>query len=157
MDLKIIFKIEKNIEIITKLNKYVHDFHVKNHPNIFNPYDYNIIYEVIKDMLSQDNVYSIIVYNDLDPIGYSLLTEREYKQKIFKSDHKSIYIDQMCIINEYQNKGIGAKLIKFIKKFCLEKNIKRLELSVWVDNYKAINFYKKIGFENYLNNMKIDL
>ena len=40
-----------------------------------------------------------------------------------------------------------------IKEFANDQGYNRIELSVCNDNKIAIDFYKKMGFENYLNNM----
>jgi ribosomal protein S18 acetylase RimI-like enzyme len=155
--MNIIIKLEKNIEVITKLNEYVLNFHFNNHPNIFNEYNYEIMFQKYNEYLNNDNIQSMIVYDNDEAVGYALFYKREYPEHIFKKEHSSIYIDQMCVKPNYQRKGIGKIIVNFIKEYCNNKNIKRIELSVWSDNLIAKDFYKKAGFENYLENMKIDL
>jgi ribosomal protein S18 acetylase RimI-like enzyme len=55
------------------------------------------------------------------------------------------YIGALCVIPECQRKGIGRKLLEFIKEEY--KDWKRIELVTPADKEKNINFYtKKCGF-----------
>ena len=50
-------------------------------------------------------------------------------------------IEYIVVKDEYKNKGIGSKLLKYI-----EKDIKNITLEVRESNTTAINFYKKNGY-----------
>ncbi|MDZ5253958.1 GNAT family N-acetyltransferase [Clostridium sp. LIBA-8841] len=52
----------------------------------------------------------------------------------------------LMVDSSYQNKGVGKMLMDKLIDLGEELNIIRLELSVFRDNYKAINLYKKFGF-----------
>ena len=50
------------------------------------------------------------------------------------------------VVKEYQRMGIGSLLLRrFLREMTL-CNIKKVELQVRVDNMRALNFYKKHGF-----------
>lgn len=155
MDIR--FVLEKNPEIAARLNKFVQDIHVEKHPDIFNPYNYDTVLAGISKMLENDNIYCIIAYMKDDPVGYTILVQRNYPEPVFKKGHSSIYIDQICIIKEFQNRGFGTRIMEFIKSFCRDKGINRIELGVWADNEPARGFFTKCGFTDYLHNMKVDL
>lgn len=53
----------------------------------------------------------------------------------------------ISILNEYQGLGLGNKIMEELIKKAIEMNKKKIDLEVRVDNYKAINLYKKLGFE----------
>ncbi len=53
----------------------------------------------------------------------------------------------ISISKNYQNRGIGSKLLLILLKELILHNIKKVELEVSVNNIKAVNFYKKHGFE----------
>ena len=53
----------------------------------------------------------------------------------------------ICLLPEYRDKGIGAKLIKKTIKKAKEKGIKRIELEVISDNRNALSLYLKLGFQ----------
>ena len=64
---------------------------------------------------------------------------------VLKKDDSLYYLGALCVIPEYQRKGIGQKLLEFIKdKY---KDWKKIELVTPADKEKNINFYtKKCGF-----------
>lgn len=53
-------------------------------------------------------------------------------------------ISQMAIKSSYQKQGIGAKILKELIRFSIEKGISKIELSA---RETAIAFYKKFNFE----------
>ena len=65
---------------------------------------------------------------------------------VLKKDDGLYYLGALCVIPEYQRKGIGHKLLEFIKdKY---KDWKKIELVTPADKEKNINFYtKKCGFK----------
>ena len=43
--------------------------------------------------------------------------------------------------------GIGRKLIEHLIKWAQERELMRIELNVFANNYPAIELYKKMGFK----------
>ncbi|STX28955.1 N-terminal GNAT family acetyltransferase [Legionella beliardensis] len=64
-----------------------------------------------------------------------------------KENKKPAFLDQIYLIQEEQGKGLGTILLQQCYSYLKEKNISGLELEVDVDNEKAVNFYKKQGFQ----------
>lgn len=59
--------------------------------------------------------------------------------------YEKIEIANFNVLNDYQNKGIGTKLIKYlIDEYKIVENI---TLEVREDNLKAIHIYEKMGFK----------
>ena len=64
---------------------------------------------------------------------------------VLKKDDGLYYLGALCVIPEYQRKGIGHKLFDFFKE--QNKDWKKIELVTPADKEKNINFYtKKCGF-----------
>ncbi len=64
---------------------------------------------------------------------------------VVKKDDGLYYLGALCVIPEYQRKGIGHKLFEFFKE--QNKDWKKIELVTPADKEKNINFYtKKCGF-----------
>ena len=59
-------------------------------------------------------------------------------------DSNTFEIGNICVKPEYQNKGIGTAVLKEI---IFENKDKNIRLQVFKTNEKAINLYKKMGFE----------
>ena len=60
----------------------------------------------------------------------------------------------MVILPEYRLKGYGKYLIEEAQKWAKERNLKSIELNVLSNNYSAIAFYEKVGFQNYQIKMR---
>ena len=53
----------------------------------------------------------------------------------------------MSVHDDYQNQGVGSKLMAAVMDLAENwLNLKRLELTVYTDNSKAIHLYEKYGF-----------
>ena len=82
---------------------------------------------------SSDRIYIIMINNKR--IGF-------YQGQIVND--KTYYIENICIISEYQGKGIGTDLIKTILEKHSDKNI---EIQYFKQNPVG-NLYKRLGFVN---------
>lgn len=93
---------------------------------------------MIKEVTNNDNPFSKEVHyiEDNKPLGvlkYSIIYER-------------MEIDNICVKEEYQNKGIGTKLMSYLVSEAIHNKVVNITLEVRVSNSKAINLYKKFGF-----------
>lgn len=82
-------------------------------------------------------------------------------KKILKIQDKIVAVFELNIIfdtaeiliisvkPQYQQKGIGKEIMNYIINFCKSNNVKYIYLEVAENNQKAINLYKKFGFEIY--------
>jgi ribosomal-protein-alanine N-acetyltransferase len=77
----------------------------------------------------------------------------EYSQKIIgfiigvKINNILAKILMISISKNFQRKNIGSELLIYFLNILSKEYIKYVELEVRIDNKKAINFYKKHGFE----------
>ncbi len=67
---------------------------------------------------------------------------RPYEGRMNHSADFVIFVD-----SNFHKMGIGTKLMKSILQRAKSEKLKRLELGVFIDNKKAIEFYKKFGFK----------
>ncbi len=64
---------------------------------------------------------------------------------VLKKEDGLYYLGALCVIPEYQRRGIGYKLLEFFKD--QNKDWKTIELVTPADKEKNVNFYtKKCGF-----------
>ena len=55
----------------------------------------------------------------------------------------------MIVLPEARGTGIGSKLVEEVKKWAKLKKVKRLKVIASSNNSRAIEFYKKKGFQDY--------
>lgn len=60
---------------------------------------------------------------------------------------KVAILEDMILLPEYRNSGIGGKLIEHAKQFAINEGYGRITLLTDNDNYKAQDFYKRHGFK----------
>ncbi|TXJ46595.1 GNAT family N-acetyltransferase [Brachyspira aalborgi] len=53
----------------------------------------------------------------------------------------------ITVLKNYWGNKIGEKLIDYAIEYCKSNSIKKIELTVRVDNERALKLYKKFGFE----------
>lgn len=153
--MKITFNQEKDPLVLTRLNQYVQDWHHQQHPDIYRAYDYELIFPWFEEILSKENIHTIVAYDEGEAIGFVLLKHVVFDKTPFnKPGFQILMIDQMSIHTDYQSKGVGTLLMKEVMSFSRVKNIERIRLKVWSDNEPAVAFYEKMGFSAFMKNME---
>lgn len=114
-----ISKIDHVMKIWLEVNISAHEFILEDY--------WKSNYDYVKNILPEARV---LVYEDNGEIkGFIGIIENSYIAGLFVS-------------TQYQNEGIGSKLLEKCKE-----EYSNLRLDVYAKNLKAINFYKKHGFE----------
>ncbi|MDY0322277.1 MAG: GNAT family N-acetyltransferase [Arcobacteraceae bacterium] len=101
--------------------------------SIFSKFDYPLNKRNFSYHIEKKHIFVTVNKNEV--YGYILFFE--YK--------KSIRIYSIAVAIEYLGLGYGTELIRYLMKIAENKS-KKLTLEVKVDNIKAINLYKKLGF-----------
>ena len=60
---------------------------------------------------------------------------------------KSMEVDHVYIDAEYQNKGLGKRLFKWLYDYAISKGCRASELNTYVQNYPSHKFYYNEGYE----------
>lgn len=113
---------------------------------------YSIILEPEQIRFMLDNMYSLDVLAEQQARGVEfLIAEREGSKVAFAGyspgeDRTLLSIHKLYVHPSEQGKGTGKALFQYIEQRTRESNMTVLELNVNRNN-KALNFYKKMGFE----------
>ena len=110
--------IKKIMDIWIKSNLDAHNFISKDY--FYNNFDF------VKDAIENATVY--VYEQESKVIGFVGINQE--------------FIEGIFVDRNYRSKGIGKKLIDYCKK-----NYNTLSLNVYCKNKKAIEFYKREGFE----------
>ena len=100
--------------------------------------DYDYKYHENKFIDKLDELYVIKDENDI--VGYFSFGVPRYVYKDYKYCINSLYI-----LNTYQGKGIGKKVVSFINDYCKDNNIDRYFTNCNKYNENALGFYLKMG------------
>lgn len=145
----------KDLEAIDKIALQVHECHVKWRPDIFE-HTNSIINETdFLNMIERNEIF--VAKIDKVIVGYIIISLREGKKNGYKY-RKELDIDALGVDEVYRNKGIGKKLLEFIKGYAKDNACTDLRLTVNEENESAIHLYEKVGFKvkNIAYSMKIN-
>ena len=121
--------------------------------------DYEAVYKIKKDAL-QSYVEKTWGWNEefqrnyhekhFEPINLKIIEVKNEPigslKFIKEKDH--IFLSELFIIQKYQSKKIGSRIINgYIKNAIVQR--KTVKLQVLRINKRAVNLYKKLGFEIY--------
>ena len=108
--------------------------------HLLNGVDETILLQRLEVMM-QNNYQCVGVYDKDKLIGISGIWTLT---KFYIGKH--IEPDNVVILPEYRNKGIGELMMKWIKNYAKEQNCEAIELNAYVENTKGVEFWKKNGF-----------
>lgn len=129
---------------VHKLIMQVHKLHVSNRNDIYRDVDPMNFEEFKTELSNNTNIYLIAeLENKIVGICFSQMKEI-LNNKIMKN-RKVLHIEDICVDEGYQKKGIGKKLYNQIVQLAKEKNIDNIELMVWGFNENATKFYENLG------------
>ncbi|MCI2230110.1 GNAT family N-acetyltransferase [Polaribacter sp. MSW13] len=98
----------------------------------------------IEELKQKENLYYILEYQG-KVAGYSKIVFNSENDNI---SHKNITLmNRLYLLEDFYGLGLGKELFNFNLTLCKQNNQKGIWLKVWVENEKAINFYKKNGFK----------
>ena len=134
-------------EVIVDLSRktFFDTFASKNKKEDMDKYlDEKFNLNVVRSELSDANTVFFLASINEEPIGYS----KSKQNKAPKEDNDSaLEIERLYVSKDHQNKKIGAILLKENIKHAVAKTLDTVWLGVWEHNPKAIEFYKRCGFE----------
>lgn len=105
----------------------------------------NYTSDVFKNELNDpQNIYHII-YVDNQPAGYSKIILNVHHANIQKENVTKL--DRLYLLEKFYDLKLGYELFNFNIELSKKKNQAGIWLFVWKENHRAVNFYKKTGFE----------
>lgn len=134
---------ENNCLNICLINAGVEDFEFVKNAKLFN------IFEYAKDVSDEEKL-KILNYVDkyldkyLDDFKMIVKDKNKCGCYLIRDYQDGILLDEIFLLPEYRNKGIGTDVIKSILKceHCVY-------LCVYKDNIRAVKLYEKLGFETF--------
>ena len=103
--------------------------------------------EYFRDKISKENSCAFIAIIDNEIVGY--LVGWITKAGDYRNISQIAELENMFVLEQYRNLGIGTKLCEEFINWCKLKGIKRIKVVASAQNTKAINFYKQNKFSDY--------
>ena len=77
--------------------------------------------------------------------GYAFCVIQDLSQCDNLCPDKSLYIDDICVDENYRRHGVGKMLYEHVVQFAKEENCFNITLNVWAKNPSAKAFYESMG------------
>jgi diamine N-acetyltransferase len=97
-----------------------------------------------KELADSNNIYHLLYYNN-EPAGFSKI--------VLNTAHNNITLphttklDRIYLLEEYFDKKLGCELLQHNVALSKTAQQQGMWLFTWVGNQRAVNFYKKAGFD----------
>lgn len=128
---------------INKLAKQVHDIHVNWRPDLFKKVEEVISREQLEELIANKEIFVAKLENRI--VGYVTIKIVEKTNPSMRY-RVQISIEAICVDEKARGKGIGTKLLEYVREYGKQNGCTDMYLTVNEENENAINLYEKFGF-----------
>lgn len=105
----------------------------------------NFTEQAFKEELQDPNNIYYIIYHDNQPAGYSKII---YNFPYLHIQTENVTkLARIYLLKDFYGLQLGRDLLQFNIKLSKQNNQMGMWLFAWIENHRALNFYKKSGFE----------
>lgn len=140
--------VKNDIPGINELLYQVAKVHHDGRPDIFkaNAKKYND--EELAEIIEDDERPIFVAVDENDRvIGYSFCIFMQHKDNHVLTDIKTLYIDDLCVLEGMRGQHIGSGLYEYVLDFARGAGCYNVTLNVWSLNEPAMKFYEKCGLK----------
>ena len=131
--------------------------HFEKRSDMFKIKTHEEIKSNLEEMI-QDNSNIILIAEDKQiVVGVIICKIREINNHTNLKNTKVLWINEICVKQEYRRNGIGHSLIEKAKEIAKANNCLRLELNCWELNEGAMKFYENQGLTTQKRLMEINI
>lgn len=151
---------KKDINGINTLLYQVNNVHADGRNDIFIHNKKKYTDEELLQIIDDDSRPIYVAENDEKyETEYENKHENEYENKILgyafcvyeqpQNENlraiKTMYIDDICVLENERGKHIGTEIYNYVRNIALQNGCYHITLNVWALNKGAMNFYEKCG------------
>ena len=137
---------QEDIPQIETLLYQVHKVHSDGRPDLFVPGQKKYTAEELKQLLADDNRPFYVAILEEHIVGYVFCVFQQ-AQSHSMQPVKTLYIDDLCVLENQRGKNIGQHLYQYALQVAEESACYSVTLNVWACNESARRFYDKCGLE----------
>jgi ribosomal protein S18 acetylase RimI-like enzyme len=95
--------------------------------------------ESLLNMFDDPSMHGFVAVMDGQVAGYARL--------LFNRDENRLYVSSLYFLPEFEGQGMGSRLLEAAEGYATEKSLEELWIGVMVKNRRALDFYRKVGFQ----------
>ncbi len=132
-------------EGINALRRQVNELHVQGRPDLFKPGFPKELQDHVQVYLNSPDHYAAVEEMDGQLAGMVMVDYIVRPESPYVRERKFCHIAEICVDEAFRRRGVGKRLMDFVKEDAKAKGFPRVELDVWSFN-DALAFYEAEGF-----------
>ena len=146
----------EDAERINELRRQVNDLHVAGRPNHFKAGFGEELQKHVYMYLTDGIGYAAVDEEDGQITGMVMVDYIDRPESPYRYAERFAHIAEICVDEQYRRRGVGKRLLDFVKADAKEKGFSRIELDVWAFN-DALAFYEAEGYTVFRRYMELKL
>ena len=132
---------------IIKLLQQVGRVHHEGRPDLFRVNAQKYGPSQVMEMLGKTDTPIFVAVEDNQVLGYGFCMLEYYQSHSVMNDRVTLYIDDLCVLEEYRGKHIGTAIYQEILRYAKYRGCYNVTLNVWSCNESAMKFYESLGMK----------
>lgn len=137
----------RDIGAINNLLLQVQKVHSNARPDLFKDGGKKYRGSELEEIIKNDKTPIFVYDEDNKIVGYVFCIITNHHNETSFCDHKTLYIDDLCVDSNSRGNGIGTALYEYVLKYAKDIGCYNVTLNVWEGNDGAMEFYKNIGMK----------
>lgn len=138
---------QKDIDDLNRLLLQVLEVHHQGRSDLFKSHSVKYTNQQLIQLLQDDSRPVFVYQQDEKVVGYGFCVIQQVRNHNILTDHKTLYIDDICIDENYRHQGIGKAIFQAIEAYAKEIGCDNLTLNVWAFNQSALAFYQMMDMQ----------
>lgn len=133
MDYKFIELAIEDLDIL--INKYITYYNVEG-----GKWTYDLAKKRLEQIFLTPGFYGIGLYNKSELLGFAIGWFKQF------DDIQLFYLEEILVFKEYQNKGLGSKILQKVESLVKKQGAQKIDLSTTYKD-KHQRFYSNLGYK----------
>ena len=141
-----------DLDVIATLWKEFMDFHKARDPHFTRSSDGHTNFaDFIRKHISSEDSCVLVAESDSNVVAYCLATVAN-APPVFE-DTRYGSISDLAVTESCRRQGIGERMFTAARDWFKQRDIRRVEIRMALSNETSTNFWRKMGFEPYLETL----
>ena len=145
--MEIRFAKPQDVPGIIKLLQQVGRVHHEGRPDLFRATAQKYGPSQVLEMMDKPDAPIFVAVEENKVLGYGFCVMEKYQQNTVMNDRLTLYIDDLCVLEEYRGKHIGTAIYHEIIRYAKACGCYNVTLNVWSCNESAMKFYESLGMQ----------
>ncbi|WP_211745650.1 GNAT family N-acetyltransferase [Paenibacillus sp. Marseille-Q4541] len=147
-----------DIQSIILLRKELDEVNADLRPDLFTLTNY-YTEEDVRNLLHTENSNVVVVEKTPDNrvLGYAVLKMERTEQHLIFNERTSLFVQDFSVHEDVRGQGVGQFLFDYIVAYAKENNVDSLELNVFAENDRAMQFYESNGMREKTRRLELDM